>query len=53
MTVEIKPNFILITAKVAGERLKQKYIGYSVTDAKKKFRELMKETQRNALINQP
>lgn len=53
MIVEHYPQFILITAWVCGERLKEKYIGYSEIEARKLFRILMKETQRSALINQP
>jgi hypothetical protein len=38
MTVEVKPQFILISDRIKGVLITEKYIGYSVTEAKKKFK---------------
>lgn len=42
MTIERKNNFILISDIVNNQFIKQKYIGYSVTEAKKLFKEYLK-----------
>jgi len=38
MTVEIKPQFILISDIINNHLVKEKYIGYSVKEAKKLFK---------------
>ena len=38
MTIEVKPNFILITDIIDGHLVKEKYIGYSEIKAKKLFK---------------
>lgn len=38
MITEIKPSFILITDIINGVYVKEKYIGYSLTESKKRFK---------------
>lgn len=45
MTVEIKPQFILITDMVNNEYVKMKYSGYSVKQAKKLFKKWIRKTK--------
>ena len=38
MTIEIKTQFILITDIINGYLVKEKYIGYSIYEAKRRFK---------------
>ncbi len=38
MSVEVKPQFILITDVINGYLVKEKYIGYTINEAKRKFK---------------
>ena len=37
MTVEVKPNFILVSDIIDNQLVKKKYIGYDVDEAKELF----------------
>ena len=43
MTIEHKPNFILITAIKDNQFIKEKFIGYTEKEAVKIFKEILKE----------
>jgi|TARA_Y100001963_G_scaffold119830_1_gene167254 hypothetical protein len=38
MRVEVKPQFILITDVINGYLVKERYIGYTINEAKKRFK---------------
>ena len=38
MSVEVKPQFILITDVINGYLVKEKYIGYTINEAKRRFK---------------
>ena len=38
MTIEIKTQFILITDIINGYLVKERYIGYSINEAKRRFK---------------
>ena len=43
MTIEHKPNFILITDILDNQFIKEKFIGYSEKEAIRIFKEILKE----------
>ena len=47
MTVEIKPNFILITDIIAGILVHKKYIGYTEKQAVKLFKKTKRQVLRD------
>lgn len=51
MTVEIKPGFILVSDIIDGQLVKEKYIGYSVREAKKLFTLTQKATHDTGKTN--
>lgn len=53
ITVEVRPQFLLLHCFVQDTPFKKKYIGYSKTEARKAFITYVKEEASKVFVNEP